>query len=356
MNKIHVVHIIPTLGIGGAERFVVDLANNLDREKFTVSIIVLKNILSLQGQLKSDVKVYLVEKKGQLSLGLFFDLENKLRELKPDLVHTHLFGGDLWGRIAARKLYLPVVTTEHNLNYQENFCKHFIKKILRNYSDIYTSPSEAVAEYLQNTYQVTEKKIKIIRHGIELNKFLELAQIKLVSPFRLLMLGRLTKQKGHSVVFQVLAGLQDYDWRLAVVGSGEEKNNLEKLARELKIFERIDFQEAVPDILPILENSDILLMPSLWEGLGITIMEALAAGRLVVASAVGGISEILEDNRTGYLLPVGEVEAWQNKLKSIFDHPDEMQEIVEAGKNHACDNFSLSEMVRSYEDVYTNLL
>lgn len=355
LSKIHIVHIIPTLNFGGAERFVIDLVNNLDKDKFIVSIIVLKNEMPLREQLKSDVKVYLVEKKGKLSLNLIGKIEKKLKELKADIVHTHLFGGDVWGRIAAKKLTLPIVTTEHNINFQEGFLKQQIKKYLCNYSDIYTAPSKAVSDYLKNVYQV-KKNIKVIRHGIDLSKFFVDKKVNLKKPYKLLMLGRLTKQKGQQIVIKALINLREYDWRLEIVGSGEEEKNLKDLVNKNNLTEKIIFYPATKNVLEVLQRNDILLMPSLWEGLGIVAMEAMGTGLLVVASRVDGLKELIEDNKTGYLVEVGEIKSWTEKIKEIFEQPAEMQKIIMAGKNYAQKNFSLLEMVKSYEKVYNELL
>lgn len=354
-SKIHVVHIIPTLGIGGAERFVIDLIKHSDPNKFKFSVIILKPIFDLQSELPNDCQVILVEKKGKISLRLVNKIKKQLEILQPDIVHTHLFGGDVWGRIAAKKLSLPVVTTEHNLNLQESLIKHQIKECLRNYSDVYTVPSEAVADYLKRIYRV-EKEIKVIRHGIELTKFVNNKKINIQKTFKLLLLGRLIKQKGQSIVIQALANLKEYDWKLEIVGSGPDENKLKNLVNKNNLSDKITFYPATKNVSEFFQKNDIFLMPSLWEGLGIAAMEAMASGLLVVASNVDGLKELIVDTKTGYLISSEKSEAWKEKLQNILTGSLPIDGVTKAGAEFAKDNFGIEKMVSEYEKIYLSLL
>jgi len=169
---IHVVHIIPALSFGGAERIIVDIINNSDPKNFKFSIIVFGTNNHLKKEIiNQSAKVITVNKRGKISLHLFKDISKKLKELKPDIVHTHLFGADFWGRVAAKKLGLPVITTEHNFNDSEGVLKNLIKNILHNKTDVYTACSIAVKNYAIKKYSILADKIKVIDCAIDLNKF-----------------------------------------------------------------------------------------------------------------------------------------------------------------------------------------
>ena len=107
----HIVQIIPALGYGGAERFVVDLVNHSDSEKYRFTVIVFFDNIPLKALISKKVEVILVEKKSKLDFGFLNRLEKKLAELKPDLVHGHLFAGDFWGRLAAHRLGVSYLST-----------------------------------------------------------------------------------------------------------------------------------------------------------------------------------------------------------------------------------------------------
>jgi len=286
-NKIRVVHIIPTLAFGGAERFVVDLVNHGDPENFSYTIIVLKPIWPLREQIVVDCPVELVLKRGKLGWGLIRALRVKLQELNPDIVHTHLFGGDIWGRLAARSLGLPIVTTEHNVNVGDGWWRNQIKRILSRYSQAYAAPSQAIIEYLRTQYGWIGETQKI-RYGIDVDHYSLVPDLDWETPpDRLLMLGRLTKQKNHLFLLQVLAGLQTYSWTLTIVGEGEDQKKILKKVEELGLSDRVRMHSGTTNVRQVLAGQQVVLMPSAWEGLGIVAMEAMAAGRLVVASAVG---------------------------------------------------------------------
>ena len=349
-NKpIHIVHIIPALPFGGAERFLVDLINNSDPAKFKFSIITTREENPLQVEIKfPNVKVEIVPKRGKISWHLFKDIENKLKILQPDIVHTHLFTGDFWGRVAAKRLQIPVITTEHNINQTESWLHGLVKKCLKNYSEFYTCPSQAVKNYLESYYKIT-KPISLIRHGIELTKFSSIPKIELNKTIKFLILGRITKQKGHAVALQALAGLKDYDWQLEIVGSGELETEIKNKILELNLESRVKMLPATSEVVEVMKSHQILLVPSLWEGLGIVAMEAMASGRLVIASQVDGLPELIDNNKTGLLFTPGNVQALQAKLVWCFNNLSEVNNLAQAGRDYALTNFSVVEMTKKYE-------
>jgi glycosyltransferase involved in cell wall biosynthesis len=210
MKKIHITQIIPTLNFGGAERTVVDIINSCDPERFTFSVLTFFDELPLAQELKrSDVTIRVVYKKPYETLGLMRRIRDQLRELRPDVVHTHLFGADVWGKRAAHQLHLPVVSTEHNLNYQENILKHGIKRFLCPPSDRYVATSEAIKVYMKQKYGV-QKPIEVIRCGIDLKRFNDRPLDTSFPLQHLLIVGRLTRQKGHAVALRALQQLVEF--------------------------------------------------------------------------------------------------------------------------------------------------
>ncbi len=352
-KRIHVVHIIPTLSFGGAERCVVDIINSSNPDKFRFSVIVFSNRTELAEQIIiPGVSVQVVKKTGQFSLWYFKRLREALKKLSPDVVHTHLFGGDVWGRVAARGLGIPIVTTEHNVNVDEGFIRDSIKRALVNFTARYVAASEAIAADMVKRYGVSRSRLAIIRYGINLGRFKNLPRPAFNPPWRLLLLGRLTAQKGQSIALQALARLKDRSWQLSIVGAGNLDSELRRLANYLGIAERVTFQPPFSDVPGLLVRHDCLLMPSRWEGLGIVIMEAMAAGRLVVAAKVGGIPELIKPGVTGYLVPPNDPASLAKQLERCFIHPDEARQLSAAGERYATEQFSFERMAKQYETVY----
>lgn len=352
-SRLHITHIIPTLSFGGAERFVVDLVNN-SPESVKHSIILLRDEKPLAEQLKSEVDVYVVEKKGKISLGLFGDLKKKLTELKPDIVHTHLFGGDFWGRVTAHSLKIPVVTTEHNVNVDESIWKRLIKFILRNFTEIYTCPSKAVSDFMKKNYKIT-KPIEVIRHGIDLEHFSMPSARFEDREARLLLLGRLHRQKGIDIALKALESLKQEDWTLDIVGSGEEEGKIKELIKNYDLDGKVKLYPATADVPEVLKNHDIMLVPSRWEGLGIVIMEAMTAGRVVIGSRVGGIPELIEDGKTGFLVEPENSDELAKQILYCLNNRESCREVAENARKYAMDNFGVGGMVEAYLGIYGRL-
>jgi len=355
MNTKHIVHIIPTLGYGGAERFVVDLAGNADRQLFQHSIIVLFDHTPLAVDLPDDVCVRVVQKKGRLSFGLFRSLKKALKEMKPDVIHTHLSGGDIWGRMVGYRLGIPVVTTEHNMNVDEGFLKRTIKRCLKNKTALYTVPSQAVATWMQQMYGISSDTVRVIIHGVRLSRFVDIPFSTYAEPMKLLLIGRLTKQKGHEIALRALAMQRHADWLLSIVGDGPEKERIETLISTLGLSERVEVLPATEDVAFHYAEADVVLVPSHWEGLGIVVIEAMASGRLVIASETGGIPELIIHQQNGLLFANGDVDMLSNILSRLFSDDIDVETLTHQARAFAISHCAIDRMVREYEAVYNSV-
>lgn len=354
-KRAHIVQIIPTLRYGGAERVVIDLVNNLDERYFRSTIL----LLSHDHPLKSLVRhadIVEVEKKGKISPHLFGDIKKQLQELRPDVVHTHLFGADVWGRMAARKLHIPVVTTEHNINKGEGIIKHGVKYWLGDTSNAYVAPSQAVASYMARAYDVPKKNICVIQNGIDTKQFIDIRHPEWKTPLRFLLIGRLVKQKGHMIALEALAKMKQFDWRLTIVGEGEGEGALRRAIARLKLTDRVVMLPPTRDTASVYTAHDIVLVPSLWEGLGLVVMEAMAAGRLVIGSDIGGIPELITHNKTGLLFDAGDVKSLRAILGWCVHNQEKLMPLAEAGRVFAKEQCDIQQMIEGYERVYSHLL
>lgn len=349
----HIVHIIPGLPFGGAEKLVVELIRHSDPQ-FTYSLIVFGNNNPLATELPAHVPVFVVPKKGKLSFGLVRALQQKLRELQPDIVHTHLFGGDVWGRMAAHRLKIPIITTEHNINVGESFVHTLVKRWLSSRSQIHVALSHAIADYMRRAYGIHEATI--IPTGVDVHKFATIAAPQVTSPVKILILGRLTAQKGQIIALRALSQLRQHNWRLTIAGNGEDREKLVHMTNAFALADRVRIIGATHDVPKLLAEHDVLVMPSLWEGLGIVAREAMAAGRIVVASQTGGLPEFIKDQQTGYLVTPGNVASLAAALIHVFEFPAEALSVAAEARVYAQANFDINTMTRAYEDLYRRLI
>ena len=205
-EKIKIIYVIDGLIIGGAQVFLVDLTKLLNKGLFDIKVVTIikKGILAEQLE-QIGIRVVHLQKKGKLGLGVIWKLWRFLRKEKPDIVHTHLFGGDTWGRIAAILARVPViVSTEHNTNFEEGWAKRKVKKFLSHFTKKIVAVSEAVKDYSVSRDKIKEKKITVITNGINLDKFTSLPEKEFSNPPVIGVVGRLEEQKGHKYLFEAL--------------------------------------------------------------------------------------------------------------------------------------------------------
>ncbi len=355
-RPIHIVHIIPTLHFGGAERFVIDLANASTGSEFQHSIIVFFHNTPLAQQLSQVVDVHVVEKYGQLSFNLFGKLERKLKEISADVVHTHLFGGDLWGRVAARRLNVPVITTEHALATDVGWFKTNVKQWLVGLSDVYVAPSQAISSFIHHEYHVPTEKIHVIYHGVQLDRFQNISPLTFSDTLRLLTIGRLVYEKGQDIGLSAVARLSDIPLNYRIVGSGKMKEQLILQADVLGIADHVIFEHPITDIPHVFATSDILIVPSRSEGLGLVVIEAMASGRLVIGTRTGGIPELIHDHTNGILVDTDDPIDLARAIRWAHEHKKEVMKLAIQARVDAIAQYGLDKMVKKYEVIYKSLL
>jgi glycosyltransferase involved in cell wall biosynthesis len=358
MDKIKIIHIITGLNFGGAERMLLDLAKFLDKERFEIKVATVVGggpLLSEFREAGIDVKIF--QKKSKLGFGAVWQIYKYLRKERPKIVHTHLFGGDTWGRLAAILARAPaVISTEHNTNLDEGWVKRKIKKFLSFFTERIVAVSGAVQKYSEAVDCIKSKKIVVIPNGIDVRKFAEISEKCYGSPPIIAVVGRLEKQKGHEYLFEALNLIKTIPWTLWVVGDGSLKGGLEKLAKDLSLRERIIFLGARRNVAEILSQVDIFVLPSLWEGLGLAVLEAAAAGKPIVASRVGGIPEIIYDGEIGVLVEPKNVKSLADGLERVLLGEGEAKEMGQRAREMIIEKFSVEKMVDEYEKLYDGLV
>jgi glycosyltransferase involved in cell wall biosynthesis len=357
-KKIKIIYVIDGLIIGGAQVFLVDLIELLNKNLFDIKVVTIieKGILAEELE-KIGIEVVHLQKKGRLGLWLVLQLIKFLRREKPDIVHTHLFGGDTWGRTAAILARVPVIiSTEHNTNLDEGWTKRKVKKFFSFFTKKIVAVSEAVRNYSVAVDHIKAKKITVIPNGIDISQFADITEKKFSNPPVIGVIGRLEPQKGHEYLFEALNLIKAIPWVLWVVGDGSLKNELERLAKDLSLRERIIFLGARKNIPEILSQVDIFVMPSLWEGLGLALLEAAAAGKPVVASRVGGVPEIIENGKTGILVEAKNVKSLADGLEHVLLGENEAAEMGQRARAAVAEKFSAGKMIGLYEKLYKNIL
>lgn len=365
-NKIKIVYIIPTLDLGGAERFIVDLILNLNRHKYEPTLILFKRGgIWLQELEEANIPVIVLQKKFKIDFGNFFSILKHLKKIGPKIVHTEL-GGDLYGRLAAKILKVPlIISTEQNLNPDENIVQNILKKFTIRFAHKIVAISEAVKNDLIARYNVPENKISIIYNGLDLNKFLNFSK-----PFKtentdanvdnkviLGTIGRLALQKGHSVLIKALAHIKDLNFECLIAGTGPLKDELDKEIKNSGLENKVKFVGLIQDVPVFLNSLDAFVFPSLWEGQGIVLLEAALMNLPIIASEVDGIKEVL-NREDAYFVKAGDDIDLASKISWLINNYNSapVKERSLKLKNEIINKFSIVTIADEYRKLYEKLL
>lgn len=356
---IRLVHILTSFDIGGAEQVVLDLVRRLDRKKFDVRVIAVVRGGPLRAEFhEAGIPTDVVGKRTKFGWEVIRHLTADLQSPTPDIVHTHLFGGDTWGRVAAFRAGVPhVVSTEHNVNLDEGWMKRCVKRRLTRRTDRIVAVSDAVRSYSVRVDRVPLGKVIVIPNGVDCERFRP-APAASHDGIRFLSVGRLVRQKGHDVLLDAFAVLRDRLPRatLDVVGDGSLRSMLEHLVRTYHLEGRVRFQGFQRDLPTWYRRADIVVLPSRWEGFGIAAIEASACGVPVVASAVGGLQEAVADGETGVLVPPEDPKLLADAMVELARDAPRRALMGHAARRRVEKEFDIQRVVERYEELYESFV
>lgn len=356
--KIKIIHIIGQLSYGGAEKLVLDLCRKIDRQRFSVLVI----SIGKPGKLISEfdnagIPVFSVEKKFKGDWRVLNKIRRILSEEKPQVVHTHLFGGDFWGGRAALQCGVPIViSTKHDIMYEGLLKNFLVNKIRRKFSRV-IAISRAIEDRLKNKDKISSEKISVIYNGIDMSKFfVPDAKIFQANEIVFGSVGRLVPIKGHDRLIKAVKYLKRDNWRLEILGDGPEKENLNNLIKQLNLEDKISLLGQITDVREYLHDFDVFVLPSLTEGLSLAVIEAAAAGKFIIASEVGGVPEIISHEQTGLLYSPNNIGELAEKIAWVFDHQDEARAMAQKLQQTVKDKFDINQIIKHYENLYLTLL
>jgi sugar transferase (PEP-CTERM/EpsH1 system associated) len=369
-RKARIVHVLHSFGTGGMENGVVNLINGLDSNEFSHIICCVSQsgdaIRRLNGQ---NVKIIELRKKTGNDLFLPMKISRILKEIRPDVVHTRNWGA-VDGIIGAYISRVPgIVHSEHGREFSDpegrNKRRNIIRKGLSLFVDKYIAVSENLRQWLIRDVGIRKAKITTIINGVDTERFntRDKRQLRYKygyedEDFILGTVGRLDPIKDHHLLIKAYAGLyRKYrKIKLIIVGDGPCRQRLEVTTKTLGMKGNVHFlgkREDVPDILKLF---DVFALSSIGEGLSNTILEAMATGIPVIATHVGGNSELVANGETGNLVPQGDIDRFAQALEQYILDKELAKKHGENGRLRVVSHFSLEKMVESYRKVYCDLL
>jgi len=360
--------------VGGTERVVWELATRLSPARFLVRVWLSESpgVDELADSLAArDLRVDRVrEVDSRWDWRGMGSTWSRLRRLRPDLLHVHHVwpAADRYLSWLAGAAGVPhVVVTEHITGQSHSAGQRALKRSELRQADAVTAVCGAVADSLVRDYGVARSRVRVVPNGADLpDEEQERPEARRLrdelgaGPFRPLWVcpARLETQKGHAVLIDALARVRarELDFVAVLAGEGTLRADLERRVREAGLGDHVRFAGQVEPIGPLLLAADACVLPSLWEGLPLSLLEALARARPVIASRVGGVPEAIEDGVTGRTVPAGDAAALAAALEDFHRKPDVARRMGLEGAARVEAEFTWQRVVESFEEVYDEVL
>ncbi len=372
-KRYYLLFIIGNLNTGGAQKQLYLFLKYLDRKKYYFKIACLgsrencRQYIDKFRSLSVDVDF--------LSIGrevFFHQTINKivhyLRLEKPDLVQAHLYPAITYGALAATLARVPFIisnlhtlpaSTDDNLSSVEKFERF----ALTNYPSVLLPCSETVMTEHQKAYNLNPQKMVLFPDAIEIDSY----QPEMVKTSRLKeslglnendfifgTVGRLHTHKNHKFLLNAFqrACQAHPESRLIIVGDGELKTSLVKQAEELKLGEKTFFVGEISEVNNFLAIFDVFILPSSWEALSISILEAMLAGLPIIASDIGGVKEVVINGKNGFLVPLNDVDALAEKMIFLRENPGLRAEMGKSARLKVSEDYNIVNRIHQLERLY----
>jgi glycosyltransferase involved in cell wall biosynthesis len=365
-SRIRLAHCIWDTTACGAQEVLRLLLSELDPDRFESTVFTFQWGAVADQIVEQGVEVVaLPPRVPKLDPSLVWRLRRRLRLGGYDVLHTHLFGAFLHGALALRGLDgLASVITLH-ADREDNRWQRLAYGHLLERADRVVACSREVAKVMGRRYPGPWKgRLRTIPNGIDVARFdvsrsRARRELGLEENTRVVVtIGRLSEQKGHSVLLHALSRLlaRHPETTLLIVGEGPLRPRLERLAEELRLAERVRFLGVRSDVPRVLAASDVFALSSLWEGLPMVMLEAMAARVPCVATSVGGIPEAMRNRDEGLLVPPNDAEALAAALTECLENDDMAGRLAKRARARVERDFSARRMAGEYASLYEELV
>ncbi len=365
-----VVHIIKVIRIAGAEQHLITLLGGLRSQHIDARMILLVEpnnpmenyIAALNAQ---GVPVQPMVIRHHADVTLVPRLRQALEALSPDIVHTHLIHADLYGTLAAKWIGVPVISSRHNDDaFRYRMPVRLVNRMLWRMTTAGIAISDALKEFSIKVEGASPKQMHRIHYGMDTSvkpldrtdaKKKLTAELKLPAEVQFIgIVCRLIEQKGVGYGLEAFIQLADSFLmpHLLVVGEGLLRPELEARSKQAGLSNRVHFLGWRSDAAALMAGLDILLVPSLWEGFGLVLLEAMAQQTPIIASRVSAIPEVVNDRETGLLVEPRDVSELKEALSELLKDAALRQHMGLMGRDRLETSFSATRMVNETIEVY----
>ncbi len=353
-TSIRVLHVLSSLDVGGMEQFVVRIAKHQKSRGVAAGILALRGGPLVREALDAGIEVSTLE--GRALLRRVFRAVRVAARFAPDVIHVHNTTSLQYGSLCAMVLGCPYLMTFHGQGSGFRQTSSLVWNSVSAVVSVSAASSHKVAEYVE------PERVSVIPNGVEMRQYLGIREEKrrelgFESQVVAIMVARMDGLKGHGDFLDALAMLRDgasgCPLTVLLVGDGAQRNELEKRANELELDETwVRFLGYRSDVADLLECADLFVLPSLTEGMPLSVLEAMAAGLPIVASDVGGLPELIENEREGLLVPARQPRELMLALCRVGGDAELRTTMGRAARARVEGEFSFERMLERYEELY----
>lgn len=368
---IRVLNIIDTMSSGGVERRRLSLAKLLDKTRFELKIICTNAVGDFPKEFeKHNVEIIVIgDLKSFIDIKQHIKVQKIIGEFKPHIIHGAVFEGVTMAAINGFYKRVPIIILEETSDPQNRSWKgNLLMKLLCLTANKVIGVSPAATHYLENKINLPKDKVVLINNGVVIPN-IDSFKTTIKSKEKLQILndeivigsvGRMNSDAHKRFsdlikAFSILAK-NNNKVKLVLVGDGPEKKNYEKLVVSLGISDKVVFTGYQNQIGTYYSIFDIFCLVSAYEAFGLVLVEAMLHKLPIVATNVGGMQFIVDDNKTGYLVKKFDVDAISNKLNILCDDVDVRTQFGENGYSKAIQNYTEERYVKNVEDLYIELI
>lgn len=351
-----ILQIIPWLGLGGAEVMCENLCNELKNMGHDVTVVSFfnKNTAITERMNENGIPVLFLNKQDGFDCSVFKKLFDLIKSIKPDVVHTHLHAGMYAVPVAMFSGVRRIVYTVHNVASKETTkLGKLLNQVFFRFRRVTpVALSASIQKTILEVYHLSEDKVPVVLNGVALEKCIVKNDYSIAQSAQIINVARMMEVKNHHELLKGFRLLLDkgIDARLTLIGDGELRDSVLEQIQHLELQERVKLIPKTDNVYPFLSDADIFILPSKYEGIPMSIIEAMGTGLPIVASKVGGIPDMLENNQSA-LLCEPNAEAISVCLERFIGSETLRTSCGENARNTSS-RFSSKIMAEQYEKIY----
>jgi len=359
-KPVNILYIIASLGSGGAERQVVELARALDKSRFHPYLVIYHNIIHFREVFDAPgVTLRVIEKKFKYDPTFPFKLALYAKKNKIDIIHAYSESAGFWGRLAGKIAGIKSITHIQNTNYSPSWFR--IEKTMGWMDELIIANSYAGRdEYLQN---IPGRKIEVIQNGLNFDLIPGEKEISQDTDYKkIISVGRISRQKNYICLLRALKIVKSKikDIRVDIWGRIMNRDIFDEMMiyiKENNLEDTVEYRGNSPRVVNEIAGSDLLVLSSLWEGFPNVVMESLACGTPVIASDVADVKYLVKQGDNGFVFPSDDHKSLANRIIEYFSlDPQKQIEMGKAGRELVKNNYTIKKMAEKTGRVYEEIM